>query len=230
MSKALPVPVAYDLSAPLYDGWSWQSFWRAHEYPIIRRALEKESGGGACELSLLDVGCGTGWYLKQLEDVSTEQAGVDLSGGMLAVAGHRLHGILLQADARSLPFPAARFDAVLCTRVLSHLPSIATAVTEMRRVLTDSGMLIVSDVDATHDYERTRLPVAGGHILADTYKHDRAEVSREIEHLGFVRTSIFVIHMSGRAEEFKGLDVSRPVSDVAGWIGMWRKSLSDELS
>ena len=215
---------AYDLSAPFYDGWSWQRFWRAHEAPPIRQILETVRRGRGRPLSLLDAGCGTGWYLEQLSDLCGEQVGLDLSAGMLAVAQHRLKRTLLkQADMRRIPFAAQRFDAVLCTRVLSHLPRIGAAVGEMRRTLGMGGTLVLSDVDATHDYQFTRLPVSTGHVHAETHKHDRGEVFDEVERLGFVPSTTFLIHLDGQIEPIRRRARLR-VEAVAGWIGSWRKS------
>jgi ubiquinone/menaquinone biosynthesis C-methylase UbiE len=226
VSQALPVQAAYDLSASFYDDWAWQRFWRAHEYPVVRDALERQRRGRKQALDLLDVGCGTGWYLEHLRDLCRNVVGVDLSGGMLAVAGNRLPGTLLkQGDARNLDFPSGRFDTVVCTRVLSHMAPIRPALFEMRRVLGTTGTLVLSDVDASHEYEVTRLPVAKGHIPADTHKHDREELFATIEDLGFVLDRAFLIHAGGQVEEIRRPGRTRSVPSVSGWVSAWRRSI-----
>ncbi len=45
-------------------------------------------------------------------------------------------------DARRLPFPAARFDTVVCTFVLCTVPEPARAVAELARVLRPEGRLL----------------------------------------------------------------------------------------
>lgn len=226
-SRVLPVEAAYDLSARFYDDWSWQRFWRAHEYPVVRDALERQRRGRKQTLDLLDVGCGTGWYLEHLRDLCRDEVGVDLSGGMLAVAGNRLPGILLkQGDARNLDFPPGRFDTIVCTRVLSHMAQVRPALCEMRRVLTRTGAFVLSDVDASHEYEVTRLPVATGHVRADTYKHDREEVFTTIEDIGFVFDRGFLVHPDGQIEEIGRRARTRSAPSVAGWVSTWRKSIA----
>jgi SAM-dependent methyltransferase len=225
-SRVLPVQSAYDLSASFYDDWPWQRFWRAHEYPVVRDALERQRRGRKQALDLLDVGCGTGWYLEHLRDLCRNEVGVDLSGGMLAVAGNRLPGTLLkQGDARNLDFPPGRFDTVVCTRVLSHMAQVRPALFEMRRVLGKTGTLVLSDVDASHEYEVTRLPVATGHIPADTHKHDREGLFATIEDVGFVLDRAFLIHTDGQVEEIRRRGRSRSVPSVSGWVGAWRRSI-----
>ncbi|EJU14997.1 ubiquinone/menaquinone biosynthesis methyltransferase [Sphingomonas sp. LH128] len=216
---------AYDLSAPYYDSWSWQGFWRDHEYPSIKAILERARRTRGRPLSLLDVGCGTGWYLQQFADLCGEQIGVDLSDGMLAIARHRLPtALLIKSDARRLSFPLHRFDAVLCTRVLSHMQEIETAIKEMRRVLISGGTIVLSDVDATHDYQHTRLPVALGHVFAQTYKHDRTAVFEAVERLGFVPDASFLIRRDGSVEQLRRRGQKHHPSPVAGWIASWRRS------
>lgn len=226
-SRVLPVEAAYDLSARFYDDWSWQRFWRAHEYPVVRDVLERQRRGRKQALDLLDVGCGTGWYLEHLRDLCRDEVGVDLSGGMLAVAGNRLPGILLkQSDARNLDFPPGRFDTIVCTRVLSHMTQVRPALCEMRRVLRRAGTLVLSNVDASHEYEVTRLPVATGHVRADTYKHGREEVFTTIEDIGFVFDRAFLVHPDGQIEEIKRRARSRSAPSVAGWVSAWRRSIA----
>lgn len=225
-SRVLPVQTAYDLSAPFYDDWAWQRFWRAHEYPVVRDALERQRRGRKQALDLLDVGCGTAWYLEHLRDLCRDEVGIDLSSGMLAIAGNRLPGTLLkQGDARNLDFPPGRFDSIVCTRVLSHMAQVRPALSEMRRVLGKAGTLVISDVDASHEYQVTRLPVATGHIGADTYKHDREEVFATIEDVGFVLDRAFLISPGGQVEEVRQRARSRSASSVAGWVSAWRRSI-----
>jgi SAM-dependent methyltransferase len=42
----------------------------------------------------------------------------------------------------ALPFRSGRFDILLCTHVLEHVPDLATALGELRRVLAPGGLLI----------------------------------------------------------------------------------------
>jgi predicted TPR repeat methyltransferase len=220
----LPVQSAYDLTAPFYDKWYWQPFWRAAEYPPILEAIQRFRRGRGRSIDILDVGCGTGWYLDQLKSICRDRVGIDLSGGMLAIARERLGNTLLKrADGRKIPFAKSRFDAVLCTRVISHMPQIGAAILEMKKVLGDGGLLIISDVDAEHDYEYTRLPIQSGHVFVDTFKHPQQAVFDEVERVGFVLDTRIVIHLDGTTERLGPRRKSRRMSPVAGWIGIWRK-------
>ena len=104
---------------------------------------------------VLDVGCGTG------DDVIDYAAyvgsngsavGVDLSSAMVDEARARARrrraaAEFVEADAQSLPFPDACFDACVSDRMLQHVHDPARAVAEMARVLVPGGRIVVADID-----------------------------------------------------------------------------------
>jgi ubiquinone/menaquinone biosynthesis C-methylase UbiE len=104
----------------------------------------------AARLPILDVGCGTGWWLETLG--STGAAGSDLHGIELdprrAEAARRrvpTAGIAV-GDATALPYPDGRFGLVTLIVLLSSLPStraIVGALCEARRVLAPGGTIAV---------------------------------------------------------------------------------------
>ena len=99
-------------------------------------------------LRILELGCGTGAMWTQLESPLPSGCTLtltDLSEGMLEASRQALagwnHVTFLQADAQDLPFADASFDLVIANMMLYHVPDIAGALAEIRRVLTPSGML-----------------------------------------------------------------------------------------
>lgn len=99
---------------------------------------------------VLDVGCGSGWYLELLLRMGADVTGVDYSAEMLRISHDRLvawdatRWRLLQADARSLDLPEAGFDAAIAIGLLDYLPEPAQALYELQRVLKSEGRLIVT--------------------------------------------------------------------------------------
>jgi ubiquinone/menaquinone biosynthesis C-methylase UbiE len=68
----------------------------------------------------------------------------DLSPGMLQEARRTLAGVgrrfgYTLADAQALPFPAARFDAVIANHMVYHVPDKPALFSEVRRVLRPGG-------------------------------------------------------------------------------------------
>lgn len=105
-------------------------------------------------LNVLDVGCGTGDFLRLLAPLISpgRAVGLDLSETMIAEAVQRSaqSGENLSfrvGSALELPFQAGSFDRVLATQVLLHIPDPWKALSEMKRVLTPSGMICVTEID-----------------------------------------------------------------------------------
>ena len=90
---------------------------------------------------MLDIGCGTGWWIQHLvgAGVAPESVhGVDILEERVAAAARRVPGATVtMADARALPYDDARFSAVTLMLVLSSLEGQAAmraAVAEASRV------------------------------------------------------------------------------------------------
>jgi ubiquinone/menaquinone biosynthesis C-methylase UbiE len=99
--------------------------------------------------SILDVGCGTGELIYQLQAyLNTASAGLDLSDNMLEVARKKLGSSvdLRQGDAENLPWQNNQFDLVFCTLSFHHYPQPIRALEEIRRVLKHGGSLILADI------------------------------------------------------------------------------------
>ena len=100
------------------------------------------------EETVLDVACGTGVVARLAAKTRAKVTGLDLNAGMLAVA----HGVTsegapidwVEGSALDLPFPADRFDIVLCQLGLQFFPDQERALGEMRRVLKHSGRTALS--------------------------------------------------------------------------------------
>lgn len=209
---------AYDRAATGYDAWKWQPFWRAAELPFILQALADFAPDRP---RLLDVGCGTGWYLHELEPLCAHTAGIDVSEGMLTQARKRARrSELLRADAGHLPFADGGFDVVLSTRVMSHVAQVRPAIDEIVRVLAPGGVVVLSDIDANHDYTHTRLPVADGHVMAETFKHARGTVQAALAAVGLEHRRSVLILEDGRVEAIEQLG-EHGRRGAAGWVTAW---------
>ena len=227
MTEALVEPLyapasAYDLAARYYDGWKWQAFWRRVEWPgIVGPVDELAARGGAPRLA--DLGCGTGWYLSKLRSRCSSMVGFDISARMLAQARCRLPGVpLIQADVCDLPFGDESFDVVLSTRVLSHVDRLDTALSEIVRITRKGGLVILTDVDAQHDYRATRLPTATGHVQAETFKHTRATVGASLERQGVRMISSSLVTLDGETIPLADFAAPAPAA-VVGWTSVWSR-------
>ncbi len=100
--------------------------------------------GLATARRLLDVGCGTGAVLEDMQVAFTgAQFGLDLSAANLALARrYSAHTHLTQADAHDLPYPTGIFDLTLCHFLLLWVADPAQTVQEMARVTRPGGAVL----------------------------------------------------------------------------------------
>lgn len=116
---------------------------------------------------VLDVACGTGVVARSASRcmLRGHVTGLDLNKGMLAVAQTRVSEGApidwIEGSALDLPFPAEKFDLVLCQLGLQFFPDQRRALREMRRVLSPSGRVALS---VYSPIERT--PGANAFVLA----------------------------------------------------------------
>jgi ubiquinone/menaquinone biosynthesis C-methylase UbiE len=112
------------------------------EQPAMGALLDKLPTGRA-----LDVACGTGRLTRLLIDHGSDVSGVDASDSMLRRArSNAPQATYHRASFLELPFPDALFDIVCCGLALTHAPVVRPAITQMARVLTHGGHLLISDV------------------------------------------------------------------------------------
>jgi ubiquinone/menaquinone biosynthesis C-methylase UbiE len=134
--------------------------------------------------SVLDVGCGTGSLALGAKDIVGswgEVHGVDPSPEMIARANQKARKARLIVQfktgvAECLDYPDGRFDVVLSTVMLHHLPKAIRqqGVREMRRVLKPKGRLVAVDF--------VRSPGPHGGLRAHFHRHGRVD-PRDLEAL-----------------------------------------------
>jgi ubiquinone/menaquinone biosynthesis C-methylase UbiE len=97
---------------------------------------------------ILEVGCGTGYWLAGLAPVVAHAHGLDLSPGMLAQARQRPEPLYLsRGRASRLPYATGSFDLVYCVNAIHHFQDQAAFVREAHRLLRPGGVLVVAGSD-----------------------------------------------------------------------------------
>jgi len=142
--------------------------------PALTRRLAAAALVGR-DSRVLDVASGTGESARVIaEHTGCRVMGLDYSAKNVAEARRLTAEVglsdrvrFVQGDAEGLPFDEARFDVVLCECALCTFPSMATALSEMRRVLVCRGRLAVSDIVLNAPVP-AELDNVMGHVLCIT--------------------------------------------------------------
>ena len=101
------------------------------------------------DFDIVDLGCGTGRWLRRLEATRPRSlTGIDSCPAMLAEARKKCaHSTsLVEASCTSTPLPACSVDCVLASFLLSYVQDISRLAAEAVRILRPGGTLIVSDL------------------------------------------------------------------------------------
>ncbi len=106
---------------------------------------------------VLDLASGEGYGSALLSRQAAHVTGVDLSASTVAEAQQRYGAAnlaFLQGSATAIPLPAQSVARVVSFETLEHLPAQAEFLTEISRVLTRDGLLLISTPDRAEYSER----------------------------------------------------------------------------
>lgn len=127
----------------------------------------------------LEIGSGTGYFsLNLMQQGAFERlTATDISGGMLEALTTTAAGLGLgdrvdavRTDAERLPFSDATFDLVLGHAILHHIPDLARAFSEFRRVLRPGGAIVFCGEPSRHGDRLAALPKRVGALTAPAWR------------------------------------------------------------
>ena len=106
---------------------------------LIQRWLPAEPG------RLLDAGCSRGDDTAVYAQAALLTCGIDVDNEDIAAASAAYPGIEFQVAAcEAIPYPDESFDTVVCADVIEHVGDEVRALSEIRRVLSPGGLLILN--------------------------------------------------------------------------------------
>jgi ubiquinone/menaquinone biosynthesis C-methylase UbiE len=109
---------------------------------IIGR-LSQESGLG----TLIEFGCGAGFFTKALAKNARRVIATDLSDELLEIAEKQLREyqnvIVEKADCENSKYPEGEFDTVVMANLVHVIQHPLMAIQESHRILKDGGLLLV---------------------------------------------------------------------------------------
>ena len=114
------------------------------------------------ELNVVDLGCGQGLFLKIVEEEfkNIKTFGIDTEPSVLGTKKFLRANIKI-ADLRKTGFPNSFFDVVFCLDTLEHFKDLEMPVKEIKRILKQGSLLVVSLPTENLFYKIGRLLVKG---------------------------------------------------------------------
>ena len=136
--------VNYDRVAPTYD--QRYAYYEGERRGIAGALLYMARN--VPDGRILEVGCGTGHWLRILRGVSQRVYGVDRSIGMLSKA-RTSSGIstIIRAHANGLPFRNWILDLIFCVSAIHHFDDPAGFIRDARPLIKPGGKLSVIGMD-----------------------------------------------------------------------------------
>jgi ubiquinone/menaquinone biosynthesis C-methylase UbiE len=138
--------INYDRIAPGYDQ---QPLRQKQVDPHLLAFINERFVGSKRDLSILDLGCGTGSQLivNQPHLPTARMVGLDLSGGMVHQARFKMAELnWIQANSQQPPFAAASFDYISNQFSFHHVLDKRSMFQSIYRLLRPGGRAVVTNI------------------------------------------------------------------------------------
>ena len=189
---------------PTRDGYDkWSAIYDSESNPLI--VLEERIAfpllGEVANLSIADIGCGTGRHALRLANLGAKVTAVDFSHGMLDAAKQKPGASAItwiQHDLSTpLPLLSGSFDRVVCALVFDHIVDVTHLFRELGRICksgTESFILVTimhPAIMLNGVQARFTDPTSGRRIMPQSVPN---QISDYIN--GATRAGLSISHMS----------------------------------
>ncbi len=162
--------------------YNYVYYWKNYKKDVfvIKEIISRYNKSGGNEL--LEIGCGTGNYLKYLSK-NFSCTGTDVSASMLSIAKHKLNGVrLIKSDMTEMHL-GKRFDVVLCLwGVMSYAKTYSAlekTIKNFSEHLKPGGVLIADPWYTTSNVNSdTKAYYRAGFPYMTTYNGKNLKIAR----------------------------------------------------
>ncbi|TXE19172.1 class I SAM-dependent methyltransferase [Psychroserpens burtonensis] len=109
----------------------------------LKRKLKLINSFNSEERKLLDVGCGTGDFLKVAKDNHWMVYGIEPNENARRIANEKTNNAVFDIE-QLLKFETQSFDVITLWHVLEHLPNLKTQIGTFEALLKPNGRLIIA--------------------------------------------------------------------------------------
>lgn len=152
-----------------YDksGYDYTKYWIGRQYEGVIEKITLERMLPETGKNLLDLGGSFGRFMDLYTPRFTNATILDYSQNALDIAAKKAQSSQIknlrtvQGDAYQTPFSDNSFDSILLIRVLHHIEDVDKLFTEINRILTPNGTLILELANKIHLKARIRAVLRG---------------------------------------------------------------------
>lgn len=134
----------------------WALYLEITFIPVYKKIISKSNL--AADDRVLDIGCGSGLFIKMLDATHTASTGIDVSDELLAIARERNPGAaLLNQDMNALPFSDNSFSLVTGFNSIQYAEDAGKVLGEIKRVLKDDGKFVIGVWGSAEECEALKV-------------------------------------------------------------------------
>lgn len=97
---------------------------------------------------ILDIGCGTGEFLKTFKDAKWQTLGIEPSPDVRKMAIEN-YGLDVREEAEINNLEASSFDVITMWHVLEHVPNLSDRMEDLKRLIKPNGIIIIAVPNCT---------------------------------------------------------------------------------
>ena len=163
---------------------------------------------------VLDAGCGEGYGAASLAKVAAAVFALDRAADAVRRGRDAYPGVAFaRGDCEALPFAEGSLDLVVAFEVIEHLADWASLVRESARVLTRSGVFLVSTPNRPY-YQSTRTEPNPYHVREFDHAEFRSALEETFEHCDiYTENHAPAIALRGRREATARAHFESPPDD-----------------
>ncbi len=177
-------------------------------YMLRKKARMVEQVSGVRKGRILDIGCGTGYFLNTMHTRGWQTLGVEKNRGAAKAAAEHF-GLNVLSDLKEVP-ENGKFNVITLWHVLEHLQDLSGTFARLRQLLAENGTLVIAlpnsaSYDANHYqayWGAFDVPRHLWHFSPDTFGRLAAREGFRIEKFAPMPFDAFYVSML--SEKYKG--------------------------
>jgi ubiquinone/menaquinone biosynthesis C-methylase UbiE len=172
--------------------------------------------------NILDVGCGFGGTVLELNELHTKAYGLDVDKEKVKIANKiakqkNVENTFVVSGGESIPFRNNVFDFVISVYALEHVQDPSKVVSEMIRVLRPHGILYIYTANYLYPREehyRVFIPPMMPKFLAKTYLRLRGRNPKLIEGINYMTLGMIRKLLKNRVASYKNAVEDRIIDHI----------------